>query len=68
MIESFFDPDILLYCPSTVAVLGTWAEHKPDGNSVWVWGPIVLLHHMNILMVPNCWCVMSRQIGLGLKV
>ena len=46
MIESFSDLDILLYCPIVAAVLGTWVEHKPDGNSVQVWGPTVLLHHM----------------------
>ena len=45
MIESFSDPDILLYCPSAAAVLGTWAKHEPDGNSVCVWGLAVLLHH-----------------------
>ena len=39
MIESFSDLDILLYCPSAAVVLGTWAEHKLDGNAVWVWGP-----------------------------
>ena len=46
MIESFFAPDILLFCPSTIVVLGTWVEHKPDGNSVQVWGHAVLLHYM----------------------
>ena len=46
MIESFFDPDILLYYPSTAAILGTWVEHKPDGNSFQVWGHAVLFHHM----------------------
>ena len=46
MIESFSDLDILLYCPSATAVLGTYVEHKPDGNSVQVWGPAMLLHHV----------------------
>ena len=46
MIESFSDLGILLYCPSAVVVLGTWVEHKLDGNFVQVWGPAVLLHHM----------------------
>ena len=45
MIESFSDPDILLYCPFTAAVLGTVVEHKPNGNSVQVWGSTVLLYH-----------------------
>ena len=31
MIESFSDPDNLLYCPSVVVVLGIWAEHKIAG-------------------------------------
>ena len=58
MIESFSDPDILLYCLSTAAVLGTWVKHKLDGNSVQVWGPTVLLHHMknfhgSLVMVYN---------------
>ena len=46
MIESFSDPDILLYYSFAAVVLGTWVEHKPDGNSVHVWGPSMLLHHM----------------------
>ena len=46
MIESFFDPDILLYYPSTSTVLGTWVEHKLDGKSVQALGLVVLLHHM----------------------
>ena len=46
MIESFLDPDILLYRPSAAAILGTWVEHKSDGNFVQIWGPTVLLHHM----------------------
>ena len=48
MIESFFAPDILLYCPFVAVVLGTWVEHKSDGNSIQVWGLTVLLHHMKI--------------------
>ena len=46
MIESFSNPDILLYCPFAAAIVGTWAEHKLDGNSVRAWGLTVLLHHM----------------------
>ena len=46
IIESFSNPDILLYCPSTTAILGTMAEHKPNGDYVQVWGPVVLLPHM----------------------
>ena len=46
MIELVYDPDILLYCPSAAAVLGSWIKHKTDGNSILVWGPAVLLHHM----------------------
>ena len=46
MIESFYNPDILLYCPSAAVVLGTWVEHKSDGNFVQVWGLAMLLHHM----------------------
>ena len=46
MIESFSDPDILLHCPSAATVLGTEVEHESDGNSIQVWGPVVLLHHM----------------------
>ena len=46
MVESFSNPDILIYYPSVAIVLGTWVEHKLDGDSVQVWGLAVLLHHM----------------------
>ena len=46
MIKSFSDLDILLYFPPAPTVLGPWVEHKLDGNSVQVWGPIVILYHM----------------------
>ena len=46
MIESFSDPDILLNCSFAAAVLGSWVEHKPDGNFVQVWGLAVLIRHM----------------------
>ena len=56
MIESLFDPDILLYCPYIVTAVGTQAEHKPDGNSVQVLGPTVLLHHMKVLVYSKLVC------------
>ena len=46
MIESFSDPDILLYRPSVVVVLRIWAKHEPNGNSILVLGLAVLLHHL----------------------
>ena len=48
MIESFSDPYNLLYYPSATVVLRTWVEHKLAGNSVQVYGPVVLLYHMKI--------------------
>ena len=44
MMESFFDPDNLLYFP--FASTKTQAEYKPDGGFVHIWFPIVLFHHM----------------------
>ena len=43
-----FAPDYLLSVLIVVVALGTWVEHKPNGNSVRVCGPVVLLHHMKI--------------------
>ena len=47
--ESFYDPDNLLYFPSAAAVVAvaeTQAEYKPDGGSVHIRFLIVLFHHM----------------------
>ena len=47
--ESFSDPDNLLCFPSVAAIIDvvqTQAKYKPDGGSVHVLFPIVLLHHM----------------------
>ena len=66
MIESFSNLDILLYCPSAAAVLRTWVEHKPDSNSIQVWGPTVILHHMKGFH-GSLVLVYVGKLGLGLK-
>ena len=47
--ESFSDPDNLLCFPSAAAVVTsveTQVEYKLDGDSVHIWFPIVIFHHM----------------------
>ena len=47
--ESFSDHDNMLCFPSTAVVVAaaeTQAEYKPDGDSVHIFIPVVLFHHM----------------------